>query len=115
MLQYNGLLVIFEDQIFIVFVCFMEGGQEDEEICRDFDELIKFFNDDVEMWEKDKSYKSICFVIDVDCVDIMFCYFDMCQFDIVCGYVMFFIFVYFKVVGEDGFVVFLIFFFDCVG
>lgn len=53
----------------------MEGGKEDEEIVREFGELIWFFNDDVEVIKKGEIFVMI--VIDSDCVDIILCYFDM--------------------------------------
>jgi hypothetical protein len=114
-LQHNGPPATLEDQTLIVLARLMEGGQEDEETCRDLDELTKLFNDDAEMREKDKSHKSICSVIDADCVDTMLCYLDMRQPDIVRGHATLSTSAYLKAAGEDGSAALSTFFFDRVG
>ncbi|KAG6028010.1 hypothetical protein E4U40_001260 [Claviceps sp. LM458 group G5] len=91
-----------EDQTLLVFARLMEGGQEDKSTCRELDELTKLLNDDAEAQQKDKSYKSICSVIDSDCVDTVLCYLDMRQPDIVRGHAAFTTSAYLKAAGDEG-------------
>lgn len=91
-----------EDQTLLVFARLMEGGQEDKSTCRELDELTKLLNDDAEAQQKDKSYKSICSVIDSDCVDTVLCYLDMRQPDIVRGHATFTTSAYLKAAGDEG-------------
>ncbi|KAL2214181.1 ARM repeat-containing protein [Sarocladium strictum] len=114
-LQHNGPPASLEDQTLIVFARLMEGGQEDDETCRDLDELTKLLTGDAELREKDKSHKSICSVIDADCVDTMLCYLDMRQPDVVRGHATLSTSAYLKASGEDGSAALSTFFFDRVG
>lgn len=91
-----------EDQTLLVFARLMEGGQEDEVTCRELDELTKLLNDDAEAQQKDKNYKSICSVIDGDCVDTVLCYLDMRQPDIVRGHATLTTSAYLKAAGDEG-------------
>lgn len=101
-----------EDQTLLVFARLMEGGQEDEETCRELDQLTKLLNDDAIAQQKDKSHKSICSVIDGDCVDTVLCYLDMRQPDIVRGHATLTTSAYLKAAGDDGSKKLSAFFFD---
>ncbi|KAJ4326814.1 SWI5-dependent HO expression protein 4 [Fusarium piperis] len=103
-----------EDQTLIVFARLMEGGQEDNETCRDLDELTKLLNDDYEARQKDKSHETICKVIDGDCVDTVLCYLDMRQPEIVRGHATLSTSAYLKAAGDDGSKKLSTFFFDRV-
>ncbi|KAF5002703.1 hypothetical protein FDECE_10556 [Fusarium decemcellulare] len=103
-----------EDQTLIVFARLMEGGQEDNETCRDLDELTKLLNDDYEARQKDKSHKTICNVIDGDCVDTVLGYLDMRQPEIVRGHATLSTSAYLKAAGDDGSKKLSTFFFDRV-
>jgi hypothetical protein len=89
-----------EDQTLILFARLMEGGQEDEETIRDLDALTKLLNDDVEAVKKGE--KSICTVIDADCLDTLVCYLDMRQDDTLRGHATLTTSAYLKAAGEDG-------------
>lgn len=91
-----------EDQTLLVFARLMEGGQEDEATCRELDRLTKLLNDDAEAQQKDKNYKSLCRVIDSDCVDTVLCYLDMRQPDIVRGHATLTTSAYLKAAGDEG-------------
>lgn len=101
-LQGSAPAATLEDQTLLVFARLMEGGQEDEATCRELDQLTKLLNDDAEAQQKDKSYKTICTVIDGDCVDTVLCYLDMRQPDIVRGHATLTTSAYLKAAGEDG-------------
>ncbi|UPL01536.1 hypothetical protein LCI18_012470 [Fusarium solani-melongenae] len=103
-----------EDQTLIVFARLMEGGQEDNETCRDLDELTKLLNNDYETRQKDKSHETICKVIDGDCVDTVLCYLDMRQPEIVRGHATLSTSAYLKAAGDDGSKKLSTFFFDRV-
>ncbi|TWU78996.1 hypothetical protein ED733_008300 [Metarhizium rileyi] len=91
-----------EDQTLLAFARLMEGGQEDEATCRELDQLTKLLNDDAESQQKDEKYKTICRVIDGDCVDTVLCYLDMRQPDIVRGHATLTTSAYLRAAGEDG-------------
>lgn len=104
-----------EDQTLLLFARLMEGGQEDDETCRELDQLTKLLNDDMEAVQAKKpDYVSICNVIDGDCVDTMLQYLDMRQPDIVRGHATVTTSAYLKVAGEDGSNKLSSFFFDRV-
>lgn len=101
-LQASAPTETLEDQVLLVFARLMEGGLEDEATCRELDELTKLLNEDAEAQQKDKSYKSICSVVDGDCVDTVLCYLDMRQPDIVRGHATLTTSAYLKSAGDDG-------------
>ncbi|KID88823.1 Armadillo-like helical [Metarhizium guizhouense ARSEF 977] len=101
-LQGSAPAATLEDQTLLVFARLMEGGQEDEATCRELDQLTKLLNDDAESQEKDDEYKTICNVIDGDCVDTVLCYLDMRQPDIVRGHATLVTSAYLKAAGDDG-------------
>lgn len=89
-----------EDQTLLVFAKLMEGGQEDDETVRDLDHLTKLLNEDPEATKTD--HKSICTVIDADCVDTLLCYLDLRNHDMVRGHTALTTSSYLKASGEDG-------------
>ncbi|KJZ80167.1 hypothetical protein HIM_00017 [Hirsutella minnesotensis 3608] len=104
-----------EDQALLVFARLMEGGQEDEETCRELDELTKLLTDDAEAQQKDSArHQSICAVIDCDCVDTVLCYLDMRQPDVVRGHATLTTSAYLKAAGDEGSKKISAFFFDRV-
>lgn len=88
-----------EDQTLILFARLMEGGQEDDETVKDLDQLTRLLNDDL---EASKTSKSICTVIDDDCLDTILCYLDMRNSDIVRGHATLTAAAYLKAAGDDG-------------
>jgi len=72
-----------EDQTQLLIARLMEGGQEDEETCRDLDQLTALLNEDFKSTQSDPKYSSICKVIDDDCVDTIVGYLDMRQPEVV--------------------------------
>lgn len=88
-----------EDQTLLLFARLMEGGQEDSETVRDIDQLTRLLTEDLEASKKEKS---ICDVIDADCLDTILCYLDMRQPENVRGHATLTISAYLKAAGEDG-------------
>lgn len=88
-----------EDQTLLLFARLMEGGQEDTETVRDLDHLTRLLNEDLEL---SKNGKSICSVIDSDCLDTILCYLDMRQPDIVRGHATLTTSAYLKASGDEG-------------
>lgn len=113
-LQNSGPAASLEDQTLLVFARLMEGGQEDEETCRDLGQLTKLLNDDAEGQQNDKSHESICKLIDGDCVDTVLCYLDMRQPNIVRGHATLTTSAYLRAAGEEGSKTLSAFFFDRV-
>lgn len=88
-----------EDQTLLLFARLMEGGQEDDETVRDLDHLTRLLTEDP---EASKTDKSICRVIDADCLDTVLCYLDMRQPDIVRGHATMTVSAYLKASGDEG-------------
>lgn len=89
-----------EDQTLLLFARLMEGGQEDDETVRDLDHLTRLLNQDLEASKSEK--KSICNVIDSDCLDTILCYLDMRQPDVVRGHATMTTSAYLKAAGDEG-------------
>ncbi|KKA26277.1 hypothetical protein TD95_000005 [Thielaviopsis punctulata] len=90
-----------EDDVQLTIARLMEGGQEDDETCRDLDKLTKLFTEDKAAQEK-KEYQTITRVVDADCVDTLLGYLDMRQPDIVRGHATLTMSAYFQAAGEPG-------------
>ncbi|XWW97778.1 hypothetical protein V2A60_005765 [Cordyceps javanica] len=101
-IQASGPPASVQDQTLLVFARLMEGGQEDEETCRDLDLLTKMLNDDAAFQEADSTHKSICRVIDSDCVDTILCYLDMRQPDMVRGHAVLTTSAYMRAAADDA-------------
>ncbi|TLD08620.1 uncharacterized protein PgNI_07061 [Pyricularia grisea] len=89
-----------EDQVLILMARLMEGGQEDEETCKDLNQLTKLLNDDINDVKSGKP--SICDAIDSDCVDTLLGYLDMRQPEAVRGFGLLTTSAYLKAAGDDG-------------
>lgn len=113
-LQQTGPAATLEDQTLILFARLMEGGREDDETCSDLDHLTRLLNEDAEAQQKSKDHKSICNVIDDDCVDTVVCYLDMRQDQVVRGHAILTTSAYLKAAGQDGSRALSTFFFDRV-
>ncbi|KAH6604902.1 armadillo-like helical [Trichoderma cornu-damae] len=101
-LQNSGPAASLEDQTLLIFARLMEGGQEDEETCRDLDALTRLLNDDADAQQKNTDHKSICKLIDGDCVDTILCYLDMRQPDVVRGHATLTTSAYLRAADEQG-------------
>ncbi|OTA53721.1 putative actin cytoskeleton organization protein [Hypoxylon sp. EC38] len=99
------------EQTQLILARLMEGGQEDDDTCRELDHLTKLLNDDVE--NKNKA-QSICDVIDDVCVDTILGYLDMRQADLVRSHATMTTSAYLKAAGEKGNEALRKFFFDRV-
>ncbi|KAI8956946.1 ARM repeat-containing protein [Daldinia sp. FL1419] len=99
------------EQTQLILARLMEGGQEDEDTCRELDHLTKMLNDDTQA--KNKS-QSICDVIDDVCVDTILGYLDMRQADSVRGHAVLSASAYLKAAGSKGNEALRKFFFDRV-
>ncbi|KUI67636.1 Ring assembly protein 3 [Cytospora mali] len=88
-----------EDQTLLLFARLMEGGQEDSETVRDIDQLTRLLTEDL---EARKTEKSICDVIDYDCLDTILCYLDMRQPEVVRGHATLTTSAYLKAAGDTG-------------
>lgn len=89
-----------EDQTLLLFATLMEGGQEDDETVRDLDHLSRLLTEDPEATKID--HRSICTVIDADCVDTLLCYLDLRNQDIVRGHATLTVSSYLTASGESG-------------
>ncbi|KAI1480690.1 ARM repeat-containing protein [Daldinia eschscholtzii] len=87
------------EQTQLILARLMEGGQEDDDTCRELDRLTKMLNDDTQ--NKDKE-QSICDVIDDVCVDTILGYLDMRQPDSVRSHAIVSTSAYLKAAGEKG-------------
>lgn len=114
-LQATGPAASLQDQTLLIFAQLMEGGREDEETCRELDELTKLLNDDAKLQTSDKNHLSICKVIDSDCVDTVLGYLDMRQPDVVRGHATLTTSAYMKASGEQGNQALAAFFRDRIG
>lgn len=103
-----------EDQTLLVFARLMEGGREDHETSRDLDHLTRLLNEDADALEKNKDHKSICSVIDGDCLDTVLCYLDMRQDEVVRSHAILTTSAYLKAAGQEGSNMLKSFFFDRV-
>lgn len=91
-----------EDETLILVARLMEGGQEDDETVRDLDQLTKLLNEDQQLTQADKAKKSICSVLDADCVDTILSYLDMRQPELVRGRAILTTAAYLKAARDDG-------------
>ncbi|KAH7320234.1 myosin-binding striated muscle assembly central-domain-containing protein [Stachybotrys elegans] len=90
-----------EDRTLLIFARLMEGGREDEDTCRDLDQLTKLLNDDAQAQAK-PGHQTICKLIDADCADTVFGYLDMRQPDAVRGHATLATSAYLKAAGQEG-------------
>ncbi|KAI2465611.1 putative actin cytoskeleton organization protein [Annulohypoxylon bovei var. microspora] len=99
------------EQTQLILARLMEGGQEDDDTCRELDRLTKLLNEDIESKNKGDS---ICDVIDDVCVDTILGYLDMRQADLVRAHGILTTSAYLKAAGDKGSEALRTFFFDRV-
>lgn len=99
------------DQTQLILARLMEGGQEDDDTCRELDSLTKLLDDEIEAKNKGQP---ICDVIDDVCVDTIFGYLDMRQADSVRGHAILTTSAYLKAAGDKAAGSLRTFFFDRV-
>ena len=113
-LQGSGAPASIQDQTLLALARLMEGGQEDEETCRDLDQLTKLLNDDIRAQQANADHESVCKVIDGDCLDTLLCYLDMRQPEIVRGHAILTTSSWLKAAGPSSSQMLSTFFFDRV-
>lgn len=91
-----------EDQTLLLFARLMEGGQEEDETCKELDTLTKMLNEDMIASQSGQNHKPITTVIDSDCVDTILGYLDMRQEEPVRAYATLATSAYIKVAGSEG-------------
>ncbi|KAI1471142.1 ARM repeat-containing protein [Daldinia caldariorum] len=99
------------EQTQLILARLMEGGQEDEDTCRELDRLTKMLNDDA---NDNNKKQSICDVIDDVCVDTILGYLDMRQAESVRSHAVLTASAYLKAAGVNGKDALRKFFFDRV-
>ncbi|KAI1214316.1 putative actin cytoskeleton organization protein [Annulohypoxylon truncatum] len=99
------------EQTQLILARLMEGGQEDDDTCRELDRLTKLLNNDIESKTKEQS---ICDVIDDVCLDTILGYLDMRQADLVRAHGILTTSAYLKAAGDKGNEALRNFFFDRV-
>jgi len=99
-----------EDQTLLLFAGLMEGGKEDDETCRDLDQVTKLLDDEAD--GAGKGQASVCRVIDGDCVDTLLGYLDMRQPEVVRGHAALTTSAYLRASGDEGSKLLKDFFFD---
>ena len=94
----------------------MEGGQEDEETCKDLNTLTKMLNDDaIEETRSSEPHAPLCQSIDMDGVETILGYLDIRQSPTVRGHATLTTSAYLKASGQTGVDNLSQFFFERVG
>jgi hypothetical protein len=92
-----------EDRTLLLLASLMEGGQDDEDTCRDLNTLTKLLSDDSADETRPKEpHKPLYQLIDVDSVETMLGYLDMRQTDMVRGHATLTTSAYLKASGQKG-------------
>jgi len=95
--------VTLEDQTLLLLAGLMEGGQEDEDTCKELNSLTKLLNDDSsDETRSPKPHKPLYELIDSDSVDTILGYLDMRQPPTVRGHATLTTSAYLKASGEKG-------------
>jgi protein unc-45 len=95
--------VTIEDQTLLLLAGLMEGGQEDEDTCKELNSLTKLLNDDSsEETRSPKPHKPLYELIDADSVDTILGYLDMRQPPTIRGHATLTTSAYLKASGEKG-------------
>ncbi|KAG9245540.1 myosin-binding striated muscle assembly central-domain-containing protein [Calycina marina] len=95
--------VSYEDQALLLLARLMEGGQEDDETCRDLNTLTKLLTDDSS--DKNRSpepHRPIHELVDTDSVETILGYLDMRQSQTVRGHATLTVSAYLKAAGDSG-------------
>lgn len=92
-----------EDQTILLLARLMEGGQEDEDTCKELNKLTKMLDDDAsESTRSSEPHKPIDELLDTDCVETILGYLDMRQAPIVRGHATLTTSAYLKAAGDKG-------------
>ncbi len=95
--------VTLEDQTLLLLAGLMEGGQEDEDTCKELNSLTKLLNDDSsDESRSSKPHEALYKLIDSDSVDTILGYLDMRQPPTVRGHATLTTSAYLKASGEKG-------------
>ncbi|KAH8601443.1 myosin-binding striated muscle assembly central-domain-containing protein [Bisporella sp. PMI_857] len=95
--------ISYEDQTLLLLARLMEGGQEDEETCKELGTLTKLFDDDSsEETRHPEPHKPLHELVDTDSMETILGYLDMRQSQSVRGYATLTISAYLKVSGDTG-------------
>lgn len=103
-----------EDRTQLLLAQLMEGGREDDETCRDLDRVTTLLNEDYELTTAGKNTKSICTVIDDECLDTILGHMDMRQPEDVRAHATMTAAAYLKAAGQEGDKALSAFFFERV-
>ncbi|KAL3421531.1 hypothetical protein PVAG01_07977 [Phlyctema vagabunda] len=95
---------LLKDQIWLLLARLMEGGQEDEDTCKDLNNLTRLLSDEanIKKADKDDDKKPFFEVIDADGFETVLDYLDMRQSPTVRGHATLTISAYLKVADEHG-------------
>lgn len=92
-----------EDQTLLLLARLMEGGQEDEETCKELNKLAKMLDDDSsDAIRSPEVHKPIFELIDADCVETILGYLDMRQASTVRGHATLTTSAFLKAAGDKG-------------
>ena len=95
--------VSYEDHALLLLARLMEGGQEDDETCRDLNTLTKLFTDDSsEETRSPEPHKPIYELVDTDSIETILGYLDMRQSQTVRGHATLTVSAYLKAAGDSG-------------
>jgi hypothetical protein len=105
-----------EDQTLLLLARLMEGGQEDEETCKELDTLTKLLTDGFsEDTKPEEPHKPLYQLLDVDSVETILGYLDMRQSQTVRGHATLATSAYLKASSEQGVEYLSAFFYSRVG
>src|SRR6187402_1079528 len=91
------------DQTLLLLARLMEGGQEDEETCKDLNTLTKLLTDDSSEETRSKEpHEPLHELLDLDCVETILGYLDMRQSPTVRGHATLTTSAYLKAAGDVG-------------
>jgi len=92
-----------EDQTLLLLARLMEGGQEDEETCKELNKLAKMLDDDSsDVTRSPEAHKPIYELLDSDCVETLLGYLDMRQASTVRGHATLTTSAFLKAAGDKG-------------
>ncbi|KAF8862176.1 ARM repeat-containing protein, partial [Acephala macrosclerotiorum] len=92
-----------EDQTLLLLARLMEGGQEDEETCKELNKLAKILDgDSSDTTRSPEVHKPIYELIDADCVETILGYLDMRQATTVRGHATLTTSAFLKAAGDKG-------------
>ncbi|CZT45881.1 probable cro1 protein [Rhynchosporium secalis] len=92
-----------EDRTLLLLARLMEGGQEDEETCRELNRLTKLLTDDSsDETRNPEPHKPLYELLDTDCLETILSYLDMRQTSSVRGHATLTTSAYLKAAGNKG-------------